>query len=73
MDESFGAKYSDHREGNASDKSFELADAAAVREYIKKNWKALGITVIEEDVAWVHTSVAWIPDQTQLKIIHPKT
>jgi hypothetical protein len=66
-----GTELSDHYQGKASDKIFRDFGSEEVREYIKKCWKILGITIIEKDVAWVHTSVAWIPDQTELKIVSP--
>jgi len=70
-----GAAFSDHREGNASDKTFSNATAEEVREYLKKdlNWKWLGITVIEDGISWVHTSVAWVRDQNQLWIVEPNS
>ncbi len=66
-----GTELSDHFQGNASDKSFRDFDSDEVREYIKKRWRDMGITIIEEGVSWVHSSVAWIPDQHELKIIKP--
>lgn len=64
-----GTELSDHYQGNASDKTFVNCDAEEVREYIKERWRDLGITIIESGVSWVHSSVAWIPDQSVLKII----
>lgn len=64
---SIGAQFSDHKKGMASDKIFKNATPDEVREYIKAHWKDLGITKIEEDVSWVHTSVAKT-DLTYLKI-----
>ncbi len=66
-----GTELSDHFQGRASDKTFVNYSSEEVREYIKKNWQNLGITIIEDGVSWVHTSVAWIPDQTELKIVMP--
>lgn len=66
-----GTELSDHYQGRASDKSFVNYSAEEVREYIQEHWQALGISIIESDVTWVHTSVAWIPNQTQLKIVKP--
>jgi len=67
----FGTELSDHYQGRASDKTFKKYSAEEVREDIKKNWQEYGISIIEEDVTWVHTSVAWVPDQKQLKIVKP--
>lgn len=48
---------SQHSFGRASDKLFTHAPAERVRQYIKDNWKELGITCIEEGVSWVHSDV----------------
>lgn len=56
---SVGAELSDHFQGNASDKNFSDADSETVRNYIRKNFVTLGITIIEKNVTWVHSSVAW--------------
>ena len=64
-----GTELSDHYQGNASDKTFNDFDAEEVRDHIKKRWRDLGITIIEENVSWVHSSVAWIPNQKLLKIV----
>lgn len=53
-----GAKGSDHKFGKASDKLFKNATPQEVRKYIKSNYKSLKITKIEDDISWVHTSVA---------------
>jgi len=66
-----GTELSDHYQGNASDKHFKDYDANEIRDYIKKQWKQIGITIIEDNISWVHTSVAWIPDQKALKIVYP--
>jgi hypothetical protein len=60
-DAPFPRGYSDHREGNASDKIFMDADRDRVISFIKTNYKDLGITIIEnfKGMDWVHTSVAW--------------
>ncbi|MBA7553063.1 hypothetical protein ES705_45648 [subsurface metagenome] len=64
--------WSDHFQGNASDKSFKNASAQEVRDWLKKsqNWKRAGVTIIEENVSWVHTSVSWT-DLNTLKIVKP--
>lgn len=64
-----GAKGSDHKFGNASDKIFKNATADQVRKYIRKEFKNLGITKIEDDVSWVHSSVAKT-DVSYLKIFY---
>lgn len=64
-----GAELSDHFQGNASDKVFANATAEEVRNEIKKNWKKYGITIIEADTSWVHSSVAWVMDQKSLIIV----
>ena len=66
---STGAELSDHFQGNASDKVFKNATAEEVRDYIKLNWKVLGITIIEADTNWVHSSVAWVLNQKSLLIV----
>ena len=66
-----GTELSDHFQGRASDKIFRDYDSEEVREFIKKRWQDLGISIIEAGTSWVHTSVAWIPGQTQLKIVQP--
>lgn len=66
-----GTELSDHYQGRASDKIFRDYNAVEVRDYIKLHWQELGITIIESGVSWVHTSVAWIPDQKELKIVMP--
>lgn len=53
-----GGELSDHREGNASDKVFKNFDSEVVRDYIRKNYLSLGITIIEDKVGWVHTAVS---------------
>ncbi|MFH2141061.1 MAG: hypothetical protein ABIJ97_01465 [Bacteroidota bacterium] len=62
---------SQHTFGRASDKLFKDADAEEVREYIKKEWKKLGITCIEADVSWVHSDVRFIMSQNDLLIVKP--
>ena len=49
---------SQHSFGRASDKIFS-APADEVRQYIKNNWRELGITRIEDNVSWVHSDVAY--------------
>lgn len=66
-----GTELSDHYQGNASDKTFLHYPAQQVRDYIKPNWKELGIAIIEDNIDWVHSSVAWIPDQKELKLVYP--
>lgn len=53
-----GGDLSDHREGNASDKLFKNFDAEVVRDFIRKNHLSLGITIIEDNVSWVHSAVS---------------
>lgn len=65
-----GAKGSDHKFGKASDKVFKNFSAKDVRVYIRKNFKKLGITKIEDDITWVHTSVAKT-DKSYLTIFYP--
>lgn len=50
---------SQHSFGRASDKVFKDVHAAEVRSYIRKHWKELGISAIENNVNWVHTDVRW--------------
>ena len=52
-----GAKLSQHFFGRASDKIFKNATAEEVREYIKKWYRILGITCIEDNVSWVHSDI----------------
>lgn len=68
-DSSYYSPTSQHSFGRASDKIFK-APAAEVREYIKKNWKQLGITCIEENVGWVHSDVRWW-DKDELLLVYP--
>ena len=49
---------SQHSYGRASDKLFKVS-AQEVREYIKQNWKQIGITRIEDNVSWVHSDVGF--------------
>lgn len=65
-----GAKHSDHKKGMASDKLFAKATPDEVRTYIKENWKTLGISRIEANVNWVHTSVAYT-GLNKLEIFNP--
>jgi len=67
----FPCGYSDHREGNASDKLFTV-DRDDVIKYIKENYKELGITIIEDfpGMTWVHTSVAYT-GKDELIIVSP--
>jgi hypothetical protein len=65
-----GGELSDHREGNASDKTFVNYESEEVREWIKKNYQRLGITVIESGVSWVHSSVAYT-SMSNLWIVTP--
>lgn len=64
--------WSDHFQGNASDKSFKDMTAEEIREWLRKSTNAqrMGITIIEENVSWLHTSVAWTNMKT-LKIVYP--
>jgi hypothetical protein len=66
-----GTELSDHYQGNASDKIFRDFDSGEVRDFLKKRWFDVGVTIIEDGVSWVHTSVAWVPNQKQLKIVQP--
>jgi len=60
---------SQHPYGRASDKIFTVS-AEEVREYIKMNWRTLGITCIEDGVDWVHSDVRyWNKDE--LLIVTP--
>lgn len=54
-----GADKSDHKKGMASDKLFKHVDAETVRNYIRNNWRELGISKIETGTSWVHSSVAY--------------
>lgn len=71
----YGSPYysatSQHSFGRASDKLFKNATAEEVREYIKKNWKDLGIYCIEIDVNWVHSDIRLILNQTELLQVKP--
>jgi hypothetical protein len=62
---------SQHSWGRASDKLYKNATAEEVREYIKENWKELGIACIEEGVSWVHSDVRYIMDQKDLLLVYP--
>lgn len=64
-----GAQLSDHFQGNASDKVFKDVTAEEVRNEIKNKWQGYGITIIEADTSWVHSSVAWVKDQKELIIV----
>lgn len=70
-DSSYYAEASQHSFGRASDKIFTQASAEEVREFIKANWKELGITCIEDNVSWVHSDIRNIPDQKELLIVKP--
>lgn len=61
---------SQHSFGRASDKLYNVP-AEQVREYIKKHWKALGITCIEDNVSWVHSDIRYVPRQVELLIVNP--
>lgn len=65
-----GGVLSDHREGNASDKMFVNYDEQEVQEWVKKNYVRLGVTILEESVGWVHTSVAYT-GRSDLWIVKP--
>ena len=67
---STGASLSQHLYGRASDKIFRNATAQEVREYIKLNYKAHGITCIEENVSWVHSDVRY-HTQAGLLLVYP--
>ena len=56
---------SQHSYGRASDKLFKVS-SQEVREYIKQNWKQLGITRIEDNVSWVHSDVGFTQLDTLL-------
>ena len=60
---------SQHTYGRASDKLFKLATAEEVRQYIRQNWKELGITCIEDNVTWVHSDTRYLMDTTKLLIV----
>ena len=57
---------SQHTFGRASDKIFEAITAEEVRNYIKLNWRKLGITCIEANVNWVHSDVRCYRDELLL-------
>ena len=65
-----GGELSDHREGNASDKVFKNFDAKVIRDYIKENYVSLGITIIEDNVSWLHSAVSFT-DNKSLVIVNP--
>lgn len=64
-----GAELSDHFQGNASDKTFANATAEEVRKDIERKWQFYGITIIESDTGWLHSSVAWVFNQRELLIV----
>lgn len=70
-DSPFYSRTSQHSWGRASDKIFASATPQEVREYIKLNWKKLGITTIEENVGWVHSDVRYVMDQKELLLVYP--
>jgi len=53
---------SQHTFGRASDKIFKDVIVWEVCKYIKKNWRVLGITCIEQNVSWVHSDVRTYKD-----------
>ena len=67
----FGAKYSQHRYGRASDKIIPGLDINEVRKEILQNQKHFPyITVMEDDVNWLHTDCRCIVDST-IQLIKP--
>jgi len=70
-DSPFYSATSQHSWGRASDKIFSNATPEEVRDYIKLNWKKLGITCIEENVGWVHSDVRYIMKQEELLLVFP--
>lgn len=48
---------SQHSYGRASDKLFQNALSFEVQEFVRRNWKDLGITGLELNTSWVHTDV----------------
>lgn len=56
---------SQHSFLRASDKLFNVP-AEQVREYIKLNYKTLGITCIEVGVSWIHSDHRWVKDNNLL-------
>lgn len=67
----FYSATSQHSWGRASDKIFVQATPEEVRDYIKENWKKLGITCIEENVGWVHSDVRYVMNQKELLLVYP--
>jgi len=57
MDSPDWSPTSQHTFGRASDKLFKTATSRVVLDYISANYKTLGITCIESNVAWVHSDV----------------
>ena len=58
-DSSYYSPTSQHSFGRASDKLFKDATPEEIRTYIKKHWKELGITCIEDKVNWTHSDVRY--------------
>lgn len=67
---STGASLSQHLYGRASDKIYNSVSAREVREYIKLNYQALGITCIEDNVSWVHSDTRYHTN-SGLLVVHP--
>ena len=70
-DSSYYSPTSQHPWGRASDKLFRDAIADEVRNYIKINWRELGITCIEDNVNWVHSDTRFILNNQDLLIVYP--
>jgi hypothetical protein len=51
---STGSKYSQHKFGRGFDVHSKDFTAEQMRDYVRKNYKVLGITCIEKDTSWLH-------------------
>lgn len=67
----FFSQTSDHTYGRASDKLFANRTSQEVREYLKLYWRDFGITNMEIGTSWVHTSVGWVRNQSELIMYKP--
>jgi hypothetical protein len=63
------SRMSQHSFGRASDKLFIKFYPEEVREYIRKYWRDIGITCIEDEVSWVHSDIRTLADTSRLLIV----
>lgn len=66
-----GVSLSQHRFCNALDFTVSGISSNKVRTFIRKNYKELGLTAIEDGITWVHIDCRWT-NSKKLMVFYPK-